>query len=166
MRTILHFTCTTMAAALLLTPVLANAADQSFSPGAICVVQPTGSLSFGSQGQISNSSASTQSAFCGVGQEQVLDSNDDAVVYYQDSTTTGSFFCGAVENNADWSTIVFGDQKWSCVTPGGCTVANDSFTGTGFLRIGDISHGGSFITTLSCNLAPNTTLRSVTLDEQ
>jgi hypothetical protein len=156
----------TIAASLLLTPILANAADESFSPAAICVVQPNGTLTFGSQGQISNTSASTQSAFCGVGQEQIFDGNDDAVVFYQDSTATGSLFCGAVENNSDWSSIVFGDQKWSCAVAGGCAAQNNAFTGTGTLRIADISHGGNFVTTLTCNLSPSTTVRALTLDEQ
>lgn len=157
-------------AAVALTPLLAVAGDQAFSPAAVCAVSPTGSLTFGSQGQITNpaAGATIQSANCGLGQDNSNDSNDDLVVYYNDATSSATLFCGIVENNLDWSSVVFGDQRWACSTPGGCTVMPAaSFTGTGNIRLTDIAHGGSMISTMTCNIpGSNSQIRSIQLDEQ
>lgn len=155
-----------VAVAVALTSVLASAADESFSPAAIC--NWNSGLAVGSQGQLTNSGAAVASAFCGVGQEQATDANDDAVVFYNDATTTGALFCGVVENTADWSAIVFGDQKFACSTVGGCSAPPpNSFTGTGSIRLADIAHGGSMISTVTCNIpGGGSQVRAITLDEQ
>jgi hypothetical protein len=156
--------------AVALTPLLAVAGDQAYSPAAICSVSPAGTMTFGSQGQITNPAAGamTQSANCGLGQDNLNDANDDVVIRYNDATTGGALFCGIVENNLDWSTVVFGDQRWACSTFEGCAAMPPAtFTGIGTIRLTDIAHGGTMISTMTCNIPGGSSqIRTIQLDEQ
>src|SRR5688572_15568889 len=109
---------TSMGAALVLTSLFASAADEAFSPAAVCNVQPGSGILFGSQGQLQNSSAGNQTAVCGIGQEQIGDQNDDVIVHYHDGGQ-GNLNCSVVENTANWDWVLNGDSKWGCSTPGG-----------------------------------------------
>lgn len=152
--------------AIALSSLIAHAADQSWPAFVVCAHDLNGSLGVDGTG-IKNTSGSTRNIVCSVGQDNGVDSNDDVLVYYNETSTTAAMVCGVGVYASDHSTQTLGDYKWACSSAGGCAGAPaNSFTGAGYIRLGDIWHGTGWISTVSCSTPNNSTVRSLTLDEQ
>lgn len=148
-----------------LSSLVAHAADQSFAAVAVCLVESNGAFVTENTG-IKNTGASSTNILCSVGQDHAADTNDDVRVYYNETSTTAGMVCGAVEYVSDHSTQTLGDFKWACSTVGGCAAQPaNSFTGTGYMNVFDISHGTGWITVISCSTPSNSSVRSLMIDE-
>ncbi|WP_437317417.1 hypothetical protein [Sorangium sp. So ce385] len=164
---------TAAAAMVALTSVPASAGDESFAPAAACSPEDGSMvLQYDPYGAVKNMHTTVHAwVTCAVGQDNSLDTNDDLWVYYEDkglvSGAAGDFLCTAYEVADDWSTVVWADTKYGCSTAGGCASSPGSWTGAGYVRINDISHGGTYFTSVSCSIPIGKSyITALTIDEQ
>lgn len=146
--------CTILAGALYTIPALAE--HQLFSPAQICLLSYSSdtNASLDDLGRISNNSTTGNlRVHCGLGQDQVADSNDDIVIRFADANTAQgkNVSCGAVEFSDDGGTMVWTNDRMGCSTAGGCTPSSTStYSGSNYILLNDILHGGAYTTSLFC----------------
>jgi hypothetical protein len=163
-----------MATAIMLSTLEANATDQGFPAIVACYPgEPSQHIVASVGGQLMNNSPNNEAQWiqCGVGQDSAFDSNDDLLVFYEDADSgpagADGVYCFAEGIADDWSTSVSFGTVGACSTAGGCSGwGTSSWTGTGYLRFSNIWHGGTYFTDITCSIPEGfSAIRALTIDE-
>jgi hypothetical protein len=141
------------AAVLLLSSLVASAAHEAIGPISACAGEYSDpNITFDNYSAAVNLSTNSYAWItCAVGQDTATDTNDDLIIAYADMNLSASVRCQGNEMLDDGSVIASLDIKYSCGTPGGCASSGD-WTGTGYIRLNDIRHGGGYFTVVNCQL--------------
>jgi hypothetical protein len=108
-------------------------------------------------GTYCNIDCGDEQVFCPVtwkGTGSSIDASDFSTVYYRDTDSTTSFSCYPVAQDM-YGTSYIGATKYSCATPGGCTVANHAYQNSAFNTLSLQGIGGQLWVAyvLSCTLS-------------
>jgi hypothetical protein len=161
-------------AAILLFVGTAMGADQTLLPVNTCQITANSSNSgFNTYGAAYTLSTFGSSVTCGIGQDNLLDTNDDLNIYFDDNNAESgaNFVCYAYEVDEDWSSVVYVGQKYGCSTAGGCATDPGVYAAESYINLADAQHGGAYSVALTCLIPKNgangtSLLKSIVLDEQ